>query len=127
MATFGLDLSTHRSRGLDGDEVTAADLVIGMARTHVREVVVRVPSALSKTFTLKELVRLGETSGRRPHDASVASWLAGLAPARRPSDLLGDDPADDVADPMGQRQGRYDACARELDDLVDRLVAVLGT
>ena len=82
------------------------------------------PSSLSKTFTLKEIVRLGEASGRRPAGVGLDSWLAGLRPDRRSSDLLGDDPADDVADPMGQRQPRYDACAAELDDLVGRLCAV---
>jgi protein-tyrosine phosphatase len=124
MATFGLDLTSHRSRGLDDAEVVDADLVIGMARMHVREVVVRVPAALSKTFTLKEIVRLGEEHGPRRDGVDLGGWLASLWPSRRPSDLLGDDPADDIADPIGQRQGRYDACALELDDLVQRLVAL---
>jgi protein-tyrosine phosphatase len=121
MANFGLDISAHRSHAIDDDEVTDAGLVLAMARMHVREIVVRVPSSLSKTFTLKELVRLAERVGPRPAGVRLGGWLAGLRPGRRSSDLLGDDAADDVADPIGQRQARYDACAVELDDLVDRL------
>ncbi len=121
MANLGLDITAHRSRAVDDTEIATADLVLAMARMHVREIVVRVPSALPKTFTLKELVRLAERTGPRPPDVTLASWLAGLWPGRRSSDLLGEDVADDVADPIGQRQGRYDACALELDGLLDRL------
>ena len=39
MADRGLDTSGHRSRNLRPDLVTGADLVIGMARSHVREAV----------------------------------------------------------------------------------------
>ena len=60
MATRGLDLHEHRSRTLDPEMVAAADLVLCMARLHLREVVVAAPSALPRTFTLRELVRRGE-------------------------------------------------------------------
>ncbi|HEY2331551.1 MAG TPA: hypothetical protein VGH94_06500 [Acidimicrobiales bacterium] len=125
MATFGLDLAHHRSRPLDDDEVAAADLVLAMARMHVREIVVRVPAALGTTFTLKELVRLAESAGPRPAGEPLSSWLAGLRPGRRAAALLGDDPADDVADPVGLRQSRFDACALELADLVERMALTL--
>ena len=63
MADRGLDLSAHRSRQVDADMLRRADLVIAMARQHVREAAVLVPDALAKTFTLKELAR-GAARGR---------------------------------------------------------------
>jgi protein-tyrosine phosphatase len=53
MADRGLDLSRHASRRIDADMLERADLVIAMARQHVREAAVLVPGVLSKTFTLK--------------------------------------------------------------------------
>ena len=46
MADRGLDLSAHRSRELDDDMLRQADLVIAMARVHVREAAVLLPEAL---------------------------------------------------------------------------------
>lgn len=45
MAARGLDTSAHVSRQLTRDLVAGADLVIGMAREHVREAVVLEPAA----------------------------------------------------------------------------------
>ena len=52
MQARGMDLSDHRSRLLDRDAVDGADLVVGMAREHVREVAVLVPELFGRTFTL---------------------------------------------------------------------------
>ena len=64
--------------------VAAADLVIGMAREHVREVAVLDPTASTATFTLKELVRGASVRrGPRRRDESLADWLARLGEGRR--------------------------------------------
>ncbi len=41
------------------------------------------------------------------------------------SDLMGDDPDDDVADPIGRPRYEYEATAAELDDLLSRFVTLL--
>jgi hypothetical protein len=41
------------------------------------------------------------------------------------SDLVGDDPEDDVADPIGRPRSEYEVTADELDDLTGRFVALL--
>lgn len=122
MASRGLALDDHVSRTLDPAMVEAADLVVCMARRHLREVVVAVPSAMPKTFTLRELVRRGEAVGPA---SSLGEWLALVGAGRRSGDLLGDDVNDDVADPIGGPDDDYERTAVQLEDLVARLGRLL--
>src|SRR5262245_45150403 len=61
-AAAGLDLTDHRPRRLTADIVATdgADLILGMAREHVRHVAALDPTVWLRTFTLKELVRRAE-------------------------------------------------------------------
>ncbi len=120
-----LDMTAHRSRTMTRDLLRSSDLVLAMAREHVREAVVLDPSLWPRTFTLKELVRRGEAIGPRGHDESVGEWLARAGLGRRIADLTGSSPADDVADPYGGPRSAYERMAAELDDLLDRLVTLL--
>lgn len=122
MAVRGLDLDAHRSRAFTAELLANADLVVAMARRHVREAVLVQPGAWPRTFTLKELVRRGEAAAPRQADQSLAEWLALVHLGRRTSDLLGDDPVDDVEDPIGASDPVYEATAVELDELIARLV-----
>ena len=121
LAARRLDASGHRSRRLGADMVAAADLVVGLAREHAREAVLASPSAWPKVFTLKELVRRAERAGRRASDEPLEAWLAKLHAERTYDDLMGDSPADDVADPVGQGRRAYERTADELDSLIGRL------
>ncbi len=125
VASDGAVTVGRRSRTLEPHEVVDADLVLGMTREHVREVVVLVPDAWGHTFTLKELVRRGEMFGRRGAQESLPSWLTALSGDRRRSDLLGAAAFDDVADPMGGPPARFAETAAELRDLCRRLVDLL--
>ncbi len=124
MAQRDLDLNGRRSRTLTGDEVAAADLILCMARSHARTAVVLSPPAWPRTFTLKELVRRGEALGARETAEPLHGWLERLGRGRGRTSLLGADPNDDVADPMGGPDSAYEATAALLDDLVGRAVAV---
>lgn len=126
MAARGLDTSGHVSRQLEAEMVAAADLIVGMAREHVREVAVIDPGALARSFTLKELVRLGEQAGPRAPDEPLEAWLARLGRGRERQRLLGagHDPDYDVEDPVGRGRDDYEATAAELDDLLGRLAAL---
>ena len=121
----GLDMTAHRSRAMTRDLLRSGDLILAMAREHVREAVVLDPALWPRTFTLKELVRRGEAIGRRRPDEAVGDWLARAGQGRRVADLSGSSPADDVADPYGGPRSAYDRMAAELDDLLDRLVTLL--
>lgn len=127
MAKRGLDLKAHRSRPMTAPAVAEADLVIAMAREHVREAVVLEPDAFARTFTLRELARRATGVGPRrvgPDGAlePLATWLARVGAGRRPAGLLGTSADDDVADPIGLSKRAYERTAQEIESLVDTVV-----
>jgi len=126
MAARGLDLADHRSRCVDQAMLRSADLVLGMARQHVREATVLAPEVLDRTFTLKELARAATDAGPRPADESLRAWLARIAAGRDRPALLGagHDDALDVADPIGGSRADYERTAALLDDLLGQIVAL---
>lgn len=126
MAGLGHDLGAHRSRRLSRQLVADSDVIITMARDHLREVVVTAPEAFPRTFTLKELVRRGEAAGPRAAEEDVPSYLARIGWGRRPADLLGGASEDDVADPIGLSVEAYHVTAAELDDLCTRAAGLLA-
>jgi glycine hydroxymethyltransferase len=131
VAPRGLTLEAHRSRQMTKEIVGGADLVLGMARAHVREAVIAVPDVLPRTFTLKELVRRAGEAGARPRGQDLRSYLAALSEERPRTELLGDSPADDIDDPIGGPDAGYVATADLLDellvDLVDLVLAADAT
>jgi protein-tyrosine phosphatase len=122
MAARGIALDDHVSRTIDRDAIAGADLILCMARAHLRDVVVAVPTALPRTFTLRELVRRGEAVGTAD---TLDAWLTMVGHGRRTSDLLGDDPNDDIADPIGGPDSEYERTAVQLEDLIERLARLL--
>jgi protein-tyrosine phosphatase len=121
---YGLDISGHRSHRVTVADLTWADLVLGMAREHVRHAVVTAPDTWPLAFTLKELVRRGEEIGARKPGEGLAEWLAQVHEGRERAALLGDSEADDVADPMGGPPQAYADTAALLDELMGRLVGL---
>ena len=122
LAERGLDISAHRSRIFDREMLQHTDLVVGMAREHLREAILAVPDVWPRAFTLKELVRRGERMGPRAPGESLDAWLARAHAGRVRGDLLGSSDDDDVADPIGSGRSSYERTADELTDLTDRLV-----
>jgi len=125
LAARGIDISAHESRQLAADQIDRAEVVLGMTRAHAREAVVLVPGAFPRIFTVKELVQRAGLSGGRVADQPITEYLAKLAAGRRLADLLGSDPYDDIADPIGQPRKVYEATAAELDEWLGRVVDTL--
>jgi protein-tyrosine phosphatase len=125
MSLRGIDIRRHRSRTLNPAIARGTPLIIGMTRQHVREACVTYGAPIARTFTLKELVRRGEQAGPRKSGENVSAWLARVGIGRQTSDLLGNDPADDVADPVGKPREFYERTVLELEDLLARLVHLL--
>jgi protein-tyrosine phosphatase len=113
-ASYGLDLSDHQSRQVDAATIARADLVIGMERSHLREIVLADPPSFAKTFTLREIVRRGAENDPRREGQTLADWLAELSDSRRHSELLGTSPLDDIPDPMGGPSKEYRTMLTEL-------------
>lgn len=107
------------------DMVDRSDLVIAMAREHLREAVLLSPASFPQTFTLKELVRRGRELGPRSSGEPVADWLARMHDGRVLTTYLGQSRDDDVADPMGQRMGVYVRTADEISSLIEELSEML--
>jgi len=122
LAAYRLDAVGHRGRPLSGGDLAGSDLVLAMAREHLRHAVVALPAAWPRAFTLKELVRRGEQIGPRQDGEPLAGWLGRAHHDRNRSDLLGDSSDDDVADPTGGPPQDYAVTAAELDRLLARLV-----
>jgi protein-tyrosine phosphatase len=127
MQERGLDLEPHRSRQIDDLVLRQADLILCMAREHLREVAVADVGFLTKTFTLKELVLLGEAVGPRRPDEPLEGWLARLGASRRREALVGvgHDTTYDVDDPIGGTLGQFRATADEIEGLLTRAVDLL--
>jgi protein-tyrosine phosphatase len=114
LAAGGIDGSGHRSRLLRADVLAGADLVLGMAREHVREAVLLDPAAFRRTFTLKELVRRARATGPRRTDEVLGDWLDRVGTDRRPAAALGASSEDDIVDPIGRSMAVYQEVADEI-------------
>jgi protein-tyrosine-phosphatase len=119
---LGVDLSGHRARALRTGGLRSSSLVLGFEPFHVSTAVVDGGSDPGRTFLLRELVTLLETSGRSAGQRSLEEAIADadLRRARtRP------DPSATIPDPLGQPDGMMLRTAREIEALVARLVSGL--
>ena len=125
MADRRIDIGHHVSQTVTAEMVRETPLILAMTRHHVRELCAGYGAPIERTFTLKELVRRADELGSRVHGESVYAWLARLNTGRRTADLMGDDPADDIADPVGRPRADYEATADILEDHLRRFVQLL--
>jgi protein-tyrosine phosphatase len=126
MTQYGVDLSDHVSSQVTERSAANAEIILGMTREHVREVVAMSPEAWLKTFTLKDFVRRAERAAPRRKHQRVTDWLVSVGADREPYQVLGADPEDDVTDPYGQRERVWKQVVGEIDDQVSRIVRILG-
>jgi len=120
----GLDLSGHDPRRVLPADLVRADLIVGMAREHVREVILKDTAFFPRAFTLRELVRRGRERGQRDGEP-LGAWLARLHAGRRPMDLIGDSGADDIADPMGGTSEQFRHMLAETAALSEELYELM--
>jgi protein-tyrosine phosphatase len=125
MADRRVDLAHHVSQTVTEEMVRDTPLILTMTRHHVRELCAGYNAPIDRTFTLKEIVRRAGDVGGRVHGESVYDWLARLNAGRRAADLIGDDPGDDIADPVGRPREVYEDTADELEDVLRRFVQLL--
>jgi len=114
-----IDLSSHRARSIDVDEVRTADLVVAMTSVHVREIIQMVPDAKEKVVLLKQL--MATEVEPLAADASRTQRLEALLAGHKPALVR----AHDVDDPMGMPMGRYRRTVAELSDGIERLADVI--
>ncbi len=119
----GLDLSPHRARPVTAGMLQRSSLILTMTEAHRAALMRLLPSAVPRTFTLREFVRLsvacderrlGSVAPGADNDATTAIvQQAHLARPLTPAP----DAAEDVADPIGGPMEGFERTAALLDDL----------
>jgi protein-tyrosine-phosphatase len=115
----GVDISSHRSRPLDREDLADADVIVAMTSVHLREIFEIAPEAAAKTVLIKALAEMdvGPVSAY----GSTADRIAALLKTDRPQwrrEL-------DLDDPIGLPLGAYERCVREIRSGVEILADLL--
>ena len=118
MAEQGLDIAAHQPQLMDRAMLDSADLVITMTRDHLRIVATTIPGVFRRAFTARELARKLTRHEHLDLDA--------LNEGRSARDLMGDDAADDIADPYGKSLQLHRFCAEEIDDAMRAIAYALA-
>jgi protein-tyrosine phosphatase len=122
---LGLDLASHRSCPLAGQDLGSADLVIGFERIHVSRAVVDSGAPYERTFLLTELVdRLeGVTlpEGLEPVERARAAVRAADEARTGAKRAI----PEEIADPIGGRPAVFRASADRVSGLTQRLARLL--
>ena len=118
---LGIDLTSHRSRPISPTMVERSDMIVTMTEEQRARVSRMGPQAITRTFTLRELVRLGEALGE------FSSPLNQRATElhRMRSRVVGANGAEDVEDPSGRDGHTIDKIAREIKRLIGRAAPAL--
>ena len=125
LAARGIDVSGYLSHFLSKPGVVGADLIVTAERRHVVTIAGRWPEVCDRTFTLPEIVELGERVGPRGA-LTHQQWLDAVQTERpSPLDYL-DHPVGEIADPTGKSADRWSTCFAQIDDLTARLIALLS-
>lgn len=117
MADRGIDITSHKSRVATPADISAAHLILAMAREHVVAVSARVPDAFARTFTLREFVDRARATGPKPEDVGLGDYLADVGADRRHADMLDNRAELDIDDPIGQSRRVFDRVATEIEEL----------
>jgi protein-tyrosine phosphatase len=132
LVELGGDPSGFAAREVTPELIEAANLCLAATREHRAAIATMVPTAATRTLTLRELARLlspvtpGDVEGTDPADrlrslVSLAVGNRGLVPLADPRD-------DDIADPFHGSAAGYERAATEiaagLDVMLDLLAPV---
>jgi protein-tyrosine phosphatase len=123
-AEQGVDLSHHEASPLNGAAVAGSDLILTMTEAQ-RGLVSRIqPPALSKTFTLKEIVRLGAALPPAPARRDLEDLATALHRHRALVPQAVE--PEDIDDPDGLDLAGTTEVAAEIDRLVSVLAELLA-
>lgn len=115
LAGLGIGYDAFRARRLTAAQIEGADLVLAATREHRTAVVTLVPSALPRTFTMREFSRLAEQVGALPGEDPAERGRALVAAAAAQRGRVWVPPeSDDVDDPYGLGPKAYDRAAAEI-------------
>lgn len=121
MERLGIQLTGHVSTHVSSAVEQMPDLVLVMAREHLRMLSDLDPATLERAFTLKEFVRLAGIEGERHHEEPLSDYVRRVAAGRSAFAITSPRREEDIADPIGRRRAAFWRCASELNDLIEEL------
>jgi len=124
MARMGLDISGHRSRLATQELFEASDLILCMARAHVRFIVAQDVYLFARTFTLAEFVRRSPMP-EESVDVDFSSWVRAAHGPRVPQELRGSFAAEDIDDPFGRSAKYYRRAADKIAGLSAEIARIV--
>ena len=122
LGQLGIDPTRHRARQLEPWMATHADLVLTAEHSHRDAIIADVPTALRRTFTMKEFARLSRRL--RPGVGEPHEVIAVLA-AIRASDGPAKPGSDDMPDPYLGSINQARLIARQVNESVQATIAAL--
>ena len=128
LAAAGIEAHGFAARQLTENIVLDADLVLALTRGHRSAIVELAPTALRRTFTLRELARYATAVGPDAlPDGTLGERLQALLPlaAAQRGRVPVDARDDDVVDPYGGGDRLYEESFGQLKPAVDAIAAVL--
>lgn len=100
---WNIDISSHKAKRLDANDIENAFLILTMTRSHKKAICSAFPQIESKVFTLKEYAYgLGFEKSMEDYDYSL-----------------------DITDPYGMPLEVYRKCAEEIKDAADKVIEKL--
>lgn len=121
---MGGDPEQHVARQLSLAAVRGADLIMTASTMHRSAVVQADPTAMRRTFTMREFARLGRALPPPP-DADLRHRVAEVA-AQRGVSYPPAPGEDEIADPYGAPLPAMRECGRQLAAAVDAVTRSLG-
>lgn len=125
---YRADLTGHVPRQLTRAVILddGRDLILGMSRNHVREVLATDMTAMARTFTLKEFLRRAAVAPRQRSE-TVSEWIQRLGNQRTPADFQGERRSDEIVDPYGRSDETFTASAGEIERCCADIVTAMTT
>ena len=118
--SYGLDLTSHQSRPLAGEDLSDADLVIGFELMHVSRAVVGAGAPRERTFLITELSTGLDEIAPQPGDGVVERARASVRQADEARKAAPAVP-EQIADPIGGPASGYQGTAAEVYRLTTRI------
>lgn len=127
-AEAGADPTGFRARRLRREHLTGATLVLTATRRQRSLCTALAPSALHRTFTLRQFARLA-AEATVPADRRGSPLRAAVAAAARARGRLqpAAPDADDLRDPIGGSPADFRRCAEEIERSIRPVLALIGT
>lgn len=127
LAESGESVEDHTPRAVSRELVEAADLVLTATRAERATVVMAVPTAVRRAFTLLELARIVDALDLTAlPDGTPDERLAALVELAATHRARADEPDDDdLADPRGGVSKDYAACIGQIAAAVDTIVSAV--